>query len=215
MATPGALLLIAGIGLLYYAIFSPSGILAKNPVSVPSGDASMGMGASSGGITAISMPVTSGSLGQFAAALVKAESGGNYTLYNRKCYNAQIAKGNGPPNWATGGSNRHCAYGKYQFMYGSWQTYTKRYFGHTNVPLTPKNQDTLALKEFERRYKVWGDWRLVALSWRNGEGYVRAHLRANGGKLNMAQLSSGAQKYITNVTNWMQTVDPSRYGFSA
>jgi hypothetical protein len=80
-----------------------------------------------------------------ASAIKKVESDGNYS--------------------AKGGSGE---YGAYQFMPSTWKDWAGKYLGNANAPLTPQNQDKVALARINDLLKMGYSPEQVALTWNHG-----------------------------------------------
>lgn len=87
-----------------------------------------------------------GSARQIAEAIKQVESGGNYQ--------------------ARGGSGE---FGAYQFMPATWKGWAKQYLGDTNAPMTPENQDAVALAKIQDLLNQGHSPREVALIWNGGQ----------------------------------------------
>ena len=92
-----------------------------------------------------------------ANAIKQIESGGNYG-----------AKG------ASGES------GAYQFMPSSWSSWAKTYLGDANAPMTPANQDKVAMAKIQSLLDQGYDARQVALIWNGGQPVEKKGVNSKG-----------------------------------
>jgi len=94
---------------------------------------------------------------QIAAAIKQVESGGNY--------NAKGASTEG---------------GAYQFMPATWKSWAKQYLGNENAPMTPANQDKVALSKINDLLKQGYGAKEIALIWNGGQPIVKKGVNKYG-----------------------------------
>lgn len=87
---------------------------------------------------------------KIASAIKSVESGGNYQ--------------------AKGGSGE---FGAYQFMPSTWKSWAGKYLGNTNAPMTPENQDKVALAKINELLKQGYDAKQIALIWNGGSPTIK------------------------------------------
>lgn len=121
-------------------------------------------------------------LDAFMRSVAQSESGGSYTLVH-------------PQSGATG---------KYQFLPGTWNDKASQYLGNGGAPMTPENQEKVARAWASDMYKKYGDWRVVAIAWRNGAGWVSDHLGPQGGGSWSAKLDNLISSSAGNGAKWGQ-----------
>jgi hypothetical protein len=92
-----------------------------------------------------------------ALAIKKTESGGNYQ-----------AKG------ASG------EYGAYQFMPSTWSQWAKEFLGNANAPMTPENQDKVALAKIQSLINQGYNERQIALIWNGGTPVEKKGVNSKG-----------------------------------
>lgn len=99
------------------------------------------------------------SASKIAAAIKQVESGGRYD--------------------AKGGSGE---YGAYQFMPSTWKSWAKTYLGNANAPMTPANQDKVALARIQALLNEGRNAQQIALIWNGGSPTIKAGVNKWGQK---------------------------------
>lgn len=112
-----------------------------------------------------------GSAQQIAAAIKQVESGGNYN--------------------AKGGSGEN---GAYQFMPSTWKGWAQQYLGDPNAPMTPANQDKVAIAKITDLQKKGYNAQQIALIWNGGQPVVKKGVNSFGVKYDSG---SYANKVLT------------------
>lgn len=118
----------------------------------------------------------------FMRSLAQSESGGNYNLTN----------------------SQSGAFGKYQHLPQHWAERADKYLGDAGAPMTPENQEKVTRAMATDYYKRYGDWRLVALAWRNGTGWVANNVGAMSGGSWSAKLDALIDQSAVTGDKWGQ-----------
>ena len=113
---------------------------------------------------------------KLASAIKQVESGGNYN-----------AKG------ASGES------GAYQFMPSTWKAWSLKHLGTPDAPLTPANQNEVAIREIYSLLEKGNDPKKVALIWNGGQPVVKKGVN----KLGVAYDSGAYADKVTSTLNRM------------
>lgn len=92
-----------------------------------------------------------------AAAIRKVETGGNY--------NAKGQSGEG---------------GAYQFMPSTWKGWAAEFLGNPNAPMTPANQDRVAMAKIQQLLNQGYNAQQIALIWNGGEPKVKKGVNQYG-----------------------------------
>lgn len=88
---------------------------------------------------------------KIAAAIKQVESGGRYD--------------------AKGGSGE---FGAYQFMPATWKGWANKYLGNANAPMTPENQDKVALAKIQDLMNQGYNAQQIALIWNGGSPTIKS-----------------------------------------
>jgi len=101
-------------------------------------------------------------------------------------------------------SNKSGAYGKYQFMPGTWTDNLKAMGLPLNTPQTPENQEKVADFAIDQLYKAsGGNWGKVAVSWQAGSGHM------NDSDAQLASISDGNKTTLDYRNSVMANFKPS------
>lgn len=185
-ATIAAVLIIGGVGLLYYAIWSPSGVLAKNPISSGTFGGFQVSGNSQTPPTNTTGDNTGGpnlkgrALARFNAGVAPPyPSIGNFTYeQQRQAFIDAIAHQEGGYNSVNPKSG---AIGRYQILPAEWHAWAKKYLGNANAAPTPANQDAVMRGRVDDYYRSFSSkyatgalnanvsiWARIAVAWSRG-----------------------------------------------
>jgi hypothetical protein len=126
----------------------------------------------------------------FKRALGFQESGGNYDAV-------------GPMNT----KGRGTAKGKFQFTDESWKSWTKKFYGTSDIARTPENQEGVATAAIEYLYKKYNNWQLVSAAWAAGES--RADRIKAGDKSVLGYSMGGGLKQ--NVNEYIKKITGAYY----
>jgi hypothetical protein len=102
-------------------------------------------------------PIATKDVKKIASAIKTVESGGNYQ-----------AKG------ASG------EYGAYQFMPGTWTSWAGKFLGNANSPMTPANQEKVALSRIQELVNQGYDAHQIALIWNGGSPKIKKGVNSKG-----------------------------------
>jgi len=120
-----------------------------------------------------------GSTGTSGGGLPGATSGSSYTGSSdaQSIANAikQIESGG---NYGAKGASGES--GAYQFMPSSWSSWAKTYLGDANAPMTPANQDKVAMAKIQSLLDQGYDARQVALIWNGGQPVEKKGVNSKG-----------------------------------
>jgi hypothetical protein len=183
-SAPGALILFGGVGLAYWAVFGDKGLLKHSPdrqailtnLPKPSG-------------TPVVFPTGGGadtSAAHFAEGIAHFETGGGPQSYYRT-QNGQA------PSAEALLSIQHGAWGKYQFLPGTYRSLSTHYFGRVVTP-TPQVQDYIAAHKMQELHDHYHSWMLVAVAWRSGPGWTGRPI---------TQWSAGLVEYVNHVSCYL------------
>ncbi len=196
-ATPAAILVVVGVGLLYYAVWSPKGVLNKNPIT---GVADMGMPpwdplSSSGsfGEPPANNPnnppsgIDPGTTDQrdFSEGWAVRRYQAGLPVYNVSIpygvnYQGQLAAfrdaiGKGEGGYQSVNASGHL--GRYQISKHNWPAWSKHYFGRELDWHSPANQDAVFnarvtdyYNNYSKKYPSNEVWQHIAVAWSGGPG---------------------------------------------
>lgn len=70
--------------------------------------------------------------------------------------------------------------GAYQFMPTTWSQWAKEFLGNANAPMTPQNQDTVAISKIDSLLSQGYDEREIALIWNGGTPKAKKGINSKG-----------------------------------
>jgi len=143
------LLLFAGLGIGFWALFIGEKSLFNRKRPEPGYGALPGSGTPIAGIDG------------FMSVIGQLETGGASNPY-RTCAGSTVSV-----------SPESCprAYGKYQILPGNWETWSRRWLGYVAKRDDVWAQEYIARRQMQAYFEDAGDWRLVAAMWHGGPGY--------------------------------------------